>query len=202
MRSSRRRFALPTTALAVTLALAACGGDDPADRADAPEATDAGTAPEDGEPDGDGQDDATGANGVVTVPGLHAVETALEEVDGVAFAISRSGDYSTWDVDVATGDGAVEVSLDATGSTVRGTDTEEDLAPELRKAVEDAPVSLAEAIDVAIAEVPGDLDEAELDDETTGYLWTVAIDDGSGVVDVDVARTSGAVVGITERSGN
>lgn len=196
MRSSLRRFALPTTALAVTLALTACGADDPADRAGAPAASDAATAPEDGEPEGD----AAGANGVVTVPGLHAVETALEEVDGVAFAISRSDDYSTWNVDVATSDGVVEVRLDATGSTVRGTDTEDDLAPEHREAVEDAPVSLAEAIDVAIAEVPGDLDEAELDDETTGYLWTVAIDDGDGVVDVDIARTSGTVVGIGERS--
>lgn len=132
----------------------------------------------------------------VTASGVAAILAAQEEVDGVAFEIDDQDEDGTWEVDVRVGDRSVEVTVDAQGTVVR-TDDEDDLDAEDREALDSAAVPLEEAISIALEEVGGQLDDAELDEEDGTYVWKVSVDgtdDGRDDVEVSVDIVSGEVV--------
>lgn len=194
-----------TIALALTaaLGLGACAQEDDAPAGGAEETTSVAqegaddTQADDTEADDATSDDAAGetAGGPVAAPApvgegvaaaMTAIATAETEAGGIAYEIDDQDDDGTWEVDVAVDDRSVEVTVSADGSTVEGTE-EDDLDADDRAALDAASITLQEAIETAIGEVGGVLDDAELDEENGEYAWEVTVDGAdSGDDDVEV----------------
>lgn len=227
MRTTTRRTMTATLTLALALTLGACSaeetegpgvdgttagtpaapsdetptGDDAIDDAtdDVDETDDAGDT--DGDDDTDDADDTAGATGGaaagdLTASGLAAIEAAEADQDGTAVEIDDQDDDGTWEVTVRIGDRTVEVTVGADGE-VAGTDDEDDLDAEDIAALDAATTTLAEAIETAVAQTGGVLDDAELDEEDGTYVWKVSVDGtdaGDDDVEVHVDTVSGEVV--------
>ncbi|WP_134772636.1 PepSY domain-containing protein [Ornithinimicrobium flavum] len=187
-------------ALSATLGLAACGSDDdvtgPGVSAGTTDAV--ATADETGDDDSTGSDDpATGTtegstSGAVppgaedvTSLALAAVATAETETAGIAYEIDDQDDDGTWEVDVRAGDRSVEVTVSPDGTTVESTE-EDDLDAEDRDALDAASITVVEAIEIAVGEVGGVLDDVELDEEDGTYAWEVTLDGTDSGDDVEV----------------
>jgi uncharacterized membrane protein YkoI len=193
-----------TAALALTLALGmtACGSDDtpttetpgdgvavetPAGTTTTGDATNddtTGTA----STTTDDSSTATGG-GDLTGAALAAIATAETETGGVAYEIDDQDDDQAWDVHVRVDDRSVEVTVTADGSEVLQTQ-DDDLDSEDRAALDAATVTLAEAIEAAVNEVGGVLDDAELKTGDGQQAWEVTVDaDDRDDVDVLLSLT-------------
>ena len=188
-------------ALSATLGLAACGSDDdvtgPGVSAGTTDAV--ATAEETGDDDDSlaSEDPATGTTedgtGGAVPPGaedvtslaLAAVATAETETAGIAYEIDDQDDDGTWEVDVRAGDRSVEVTVSPDGTTVESTE-EDDLDAEDRDALDAASITVVEAIEIAVGEVGGVLDDVELDEEDGPYAWEVTLDGTDSGDDVEV----------------
>lgn len=189
-------------ALATTLGLSACADEDPVSAGVSPDATESvasGDATDDADDsddatdDGDDSDDAD-SSGPVAVPApsddptaiaLAAIATAEEEAGGTAYEVDDQDDDGTWEVDVRVGDRSVEVTVSADGATVVGTE-EDDLDGDDAAGLDAATISLTEAIEAAVAEVGGVLDDAELDEEDGTHAWKITVDGADAGDDVEV----------------
>lgn len=210
-------------ALSAALGLSACGGAD----GDATEGVTAGTtdgtpaatqqdddATEDGTVDStdddgasgsddddtaSGSDDATGAvDGDLTAFALAAIDTAEAETGGVAYEIDDQDDDGTWEVDVRVDDRSVEVTVSADGRTVEGTE-DDDLDDDDRAGLDAATITLQEAIEAAVAEAGGVLDDAELKEEDGSHRWEVSLDGTDRGDDVEVlVSVTGEVLGLDD----
>lgn len=125
---------------------------------------------------------------------LRAVGTAAAAAGGTAYELDDEDDYRRWEVDVMVGDRSVEVTVSGDGTTVISQDDDDDDDEDDRARLGRATVSMTEAIEIALAEVPGLLDDVELDDEDGQDVWEVGIDTGSDDVEVSVSTTDGTVV--------
>ncbi|TQM96181.1 hypothetical protein FB476_1045 [Ornithinimicrobium humiphilum] len=137
----------------------------------------------DDDPDDDGVDDD--GDGVVgggpaadlTPSALAAVETALGEVEGNAYYVDDRED-GFWEVDVATTDGAMRVTVGPDGTTVDGTpsQTPDALPDPGRQALAEAQLTLAEAVVEAVRAARGQLESAALVERDGGWTWQVVVD--------------------------
>ena len=208
-----------TLALALTasLGLAACDTDD-TDEPDAtvgdstPAATtDETTGPMDDDDATDTDDltadvdEVTGTGGAAPSPGddltavaLTAVATAEAETDGTAYEIDDQDDDGTWEVDVRVDDRSVEVTVAADGTAVESTE-DDDLDDDDRAALDAATITLAEAVELAVAEVGGVLDDAELEEEDGSFFWEVTLDGTESGDDVEVKVSVTGEILQTER---
>ncbi len=197
LRSARRATAPVALAVSLGLVLTACGGGSEPDVTPVPADT-AGETTDDGTDDtetSDGTDtpDPAATPEDLTAAALAAIATAEEHAGGTAYAIDDPDRDNTWEVDVATGDSAVEVEVDIAGSDVVRTEND-DLDPDDRRALDDATISLPDAIERTMAEADGTFDDAELDEEDDRYRWSVSVDRGSrDSVDYWVDMQSGEV---------
>lgn len=116
---------------------------------------------------------------------LRAIATAERSENGRAYEIDDEDDDNTWEVDVMVGDRSIEVNVSGDGNTVISRDDDDDADDDDRARLDRAQISLTQAIEAALAEVPGALDDAELDDEDDRDVWEVSID-VSGDDDVEV----------------
>ncbi|WP_131103925.1 PepSY domain-containing protein [Ornithinimicrobium sufpigmenti] len=134
----------------------------------------------------DGTTDGTSASttGDATAQALQAIQTAEEEAGGTAYAIDDQDDDGSWEVDVVVGDRSVEVTVGADGSVV-GTE-DDDLDDDDRAGVDAATITLSEAIEQAVGEVGGHLDEAELDEDDGSHFWDVSLDGTDRGDDIEV----------------
>lgn len=139
---------------------------DPATTGDAAEAT----------PDGSADD--------VTAQALQAIETAEGEAGGTAYGIDDQEDDGSWEVDVAVGDRSVEVTVGADGSVTSTED--DDLDDDDRAGLDAATITLSEAIEQAVGEVGGHLDDAELDEDDGTHFWEVSLDGTDRGDDIEV----------------
>lgn len=205
MRNSKRLTLTTALALTMTLGLAACGDSEPDTDApaDAPSAStpaetgadetttdDAAddTAADDGSgetaTDDAARDDATDATGGaaddLTALGLAAIDTAEAETGGTAYEIDDLDDDGTWEIDVRVEDHSVEVTVSKDGTEVLETE-QDDLDDDDRAALDAATITLQDAIELAISEVGGVLDDAELEGEDDGnpHHWEVSVDTDS-----------------------
>lgn len=83
------------------------------------------------------------------------------------------------------GDRSVEVTVSPDGTTVESTE-EDDLDAEDRDALDAASITVVEAIEIAVGEVGGVLDDVELDEEDGTYAWEVTLDGTDSGDDVEV----------------
>jgi uncharacterized membrane protein YkoI len=134
------------------------------------------------------------ATGTVTTDLEAAMAAALEEHPGVVVEAGFDDDDEatpTWDVEIVTDDGSrTEVTVDAGDGHVLHSERDDDGAP----AGFDR-TSLEDAVAAALESVPGEVVEAELDEDRPSE-WTVEILARSGgLMEVLVSVTDGTVVG-------
>lgn len=204
------RGLIVTAVSALALTISACGGDTPGEETspavtvnpteDAPveeptsaptEApTEATTPPSEPPTETAGPD--TGAPDDLTAAAIQAIRTAEAEVGGIAYEIDDIDDDGVWDVEVWVGDRSIEVEVSGDGASVVRTEDDDSMDSDDRAALESAQVDIVEAIEIAIGEFGGVLDDAELDDENDRWVWEVSI---QGVGDVDVDIQTGEIVG-------
>jgi uncharacterized membrane protein YkoI len=197
--STARR--IPLAALCLGLSLAACAGDGGGNETDPGEgdflagspgghktalpsddATAVSPSPSPEQPVG-GDDRNTAA--------LEAIATAEDHAGGSPYSIDGSDGNTSWEVEVAVGDRTVEVEVDQAGEVVETED--DDLGSADRQALDGAQVGLAEAVESALAEADGALQDVELDEEDDRYYWAVTVDVGGDDVDYRVDLVSGEV---------
>ena len=82
-------------------------------------------------------------------------------------------------------DRSVEVTVSADGTTVVSTE-EDDLDSDDRDALDAASITLVEAIKIAVQEVGGVLDDAELEEEDGTYGWEISLDGTDSGDDIEV----------------
>lgn len=126
---------------------------------------------------------------------LRAIATAQQAENGIAYEIDDEDDDNTWEVDVMVGDRSIEVDVSADGNTVLSRDDDDDADDDDRVRLDRAQITLTQAVEAALAEVPGALDDAELDDEDGQDVWEVSIDtQGDDDVEVYVSTQDGSII--------
>lgn len=206
MTNTRKLTVTTALVLSLSLGLAGCGadeGDDTSTPAGADVTGGANTTPtgDDAAPNGntsgntsddddaddtsdredDADDDAAdatasaGTSEDTNTAALAAIATAETETGGVAYEIDDQDDDGTWEVDVRVGETSVEVTVSADGTSVLGTE-DDDLDDEDRAGLDAAELTLTEAIELALADTPGVLDDAELDGDDNQHAWEITLD--------------------------
>lgn len=106
---------------------------------------------------------------------IQALSTAADAVSGTPYEIDDADDDQVWEVDVMVGERTHEVKVSRDGRNVVGQEKDDADDEDVRR-LQGAGLSLAQAIERALNEVPGTLDDAELDDDNNQAVWKVEID--------------------------
>lgn len=185
---------------AVALVLTACSAGTPAET---PAATQAPAATTAAAPSSAPASAAPAASASAAAPAnadernagaLAAIATAAADVNGTAYGIDDSDDDGTWEVDVLVGERTHELRVSSDGATVAQRE-EDDADRDDIDAVAAATVTLEQAIETALAEVPGTLDDVELDQDNNAVVWEVTIDEADTEdVEVYINAADGSVV--------
>ena len=188
-----RRPALIALTAALAVGVSACGESDPAP-GDGATTTSSAAQTSDETSAGETSSGATSETAPASSSGSDtwhtAIEAAEQEADGTAYEIDDQDDDETWEVDVAKGKTSSEVQIAADG-TVRGED-DTDLDDDDRAGLAAAKITLVEAIEAALEEADGSLDDAELEEEGGKHFWQVTVDTADRTeVEVRVDVTSG-----------
>lgn len=195
MRNSTRTLVTTAALVGLALPLAACGSSEddvsqpgvtagPEDSSDAPTAD----ATDDATGDATTGDDSTGgsADGGANATAFGAIDRAEAQAGGIAFELDRDDDGAGhWEVSVAVGDAEINVYVDLAGAEVLRTESDGTVSREETAALELAQVSMAEAIQIAVDEVDGVVEEVDLDEERGTVAWEVVMTDDTEVY-VDV----------------
>lgn len=218
-----KRFSTVSAAVALAAgSLAACGGNEPAieeapnseqtattdettsgddNTDDADDATDDGAnddeATDIGTTDGDQTDGATGG---AFAPNADSAsegrDAALAAVDaehgsgGVVIAQDWDNRITGWDVDVLLNDRVYEVDVNVDGAAIQ----EDDDVDDDDRTAADVPVTIGDAIDAALENTQGDIDDVNFDDG----VWEVELLSDGAEITVYVDSQSGEVLS-TER---
>lgn len=199
MRISTRTLVPTAALLALALPLAACGSEDddvsqPPVAPGPQETTDDATQEptEDGTTDDATPEDTGGDD--VNAGAFAAIDLAESEAGGTAFELDREGDGpGHWEVSVAVDGAEIEVDVDLTGTEVLGTDPDGDLSPDEIAGLDLAEVSMAQAIQIALDEVGGVVDEVDLEEGRNTVAWEVEME---GDIDVYVDVVTGEILEI------
>ncbi|MDO5681472.1 MAG: PepSY domain-containing protein [Propionibacteriaceae bacterium] len=106
---------------------------------------------------------------------LQAISTAADAAKGTPFEIDAEDDEGAWEVHVMVDTRTHEVEVSADGRTVTKQEDEEADRDDTRR-LGQAGLSLSHAIEAALREVPGTLDDVELADDNDIAVWEVTID--------------------------
>lgn len=129
--------------------------------------------------------DDSSAGEDLTAIALRAIDTAEEEAGGTAYEIDDQDRDGTWEVDVAVDGRSVEVTVSEDGSSVVRTE-DDDLDDDDRAGLAAATITLQDAIRLAVDEVGGVLDDAELEEDDGTHSWQVEVDGTDRGDDVEV----------------
>ena len=134
----------------------------------------------------------------LTALALSAIATAEDEVGGTAYAIDDQDDDGTWEIDLRVGDRSHEVTVAQDGASGVEKNEEDDLDDDDRAGLDAATITIAEAIEIAIDEVGGVLDDAELGEDDGRHSFEVTLDgtDRGDDVDVKIDVATGEVIEI------
>lgn len=207
MNTQTNRTLTAALALALAVGLSACGSSDntvegvDAQSPSAVETTDESTPPT--------SDDATTSDAAATTGGteetssdagssedaadedltaiaLRAIDTAEKEAGGTAYEIDDQDRDGTWEVDVAVDGSSVEVTVSEDGRSVVRTEDDGALDDDDKAGLAKATITLQDAIRLAIDEVGGVLDDAELEEENGTHYWEVEVDGTDRGDDIEV----------------
>jgi uncharacterized membrane protein YkoI len=116
---------------------------------------------------------------------LRAIATAEQDQNGKAYEIDDEENDDTWEVDVMVGDRSVEVKVSGDGNNVISSGDDNDAEEEDRARLARAQTTLQQAIEAAVREAPGAVDDVELGEEDGRDAWEVTIDT-TEIADVEV----------------
>ncbi|SMY11079.1 PepSY domain-containing protein [Brevibacterium jeotgali] len=205
MTNTRRHRPLHTLSTAViaaaALAVSACGSGDEAEQTDGIEQS---PAPQGEGAPADGAQSEETSTAESTLSGsaeggdlesvTAAIDTAESENGGTVHQIDWDDDEH-WEIDVV-GDREFEYQVSADGSTIEQTD-EDDADSDDQREVQQAEVSVLEALDVALGDTPGTIDDAELDEDDGALHWEVGIyaEGSSDSTDIRIDAQTGDITG-------
>lgn len=187
---------LAASAAAGALALAGCGNSDDAQQTDDAQQQSTAQAEDTESADDAGDDDAAADEKGGSLEAAHAaIDLAEKEIGGKAIEIDFD-DEKTWELTVLKGSEEHEVEINAEGTEVLKKEKDDDQADkEDVDALKKAKISLKEALERALDEQAGTIDEADLD--TDGKpTWSVEIypEGETDSVDVYVSAIDGSIV--------
>ena len=193
--------------LSLALLLTSCADD--SDRGDdALPAITAGTDGEETAPGDPARATEPDAGGEVTEPGsderretnsvvFDAIDLAEAEAGGVAVEVEyehRPDSDGVWEIEVAVAGEEMELLVGFDGTEVLDAKSDGTLDSEESDGLAVAEVGVADAIRIALDEIDGTFDEAELEREGDGFVWEVEIKQGRYTTEVHIDVVSGDVV--------
>lgn len=126
-----------------------------------------------------------------TQSALAAIKTAETSASGKAIELDWSS--NRWEVTVVAGKKTQELDVSANGQKVVRRHTEV-TDPEDYKRLQSVKHSMADAIQTATAQTPGDLAEADLESRRSKVVWELSIEKtGAGFANVYVDAVSGKI---------
>lgn len=194
-----------TSVAALALALSACGtpaednnSSNESETQQTQEATQ-NTEPDDMESqdtsdDMDDADDKDGSSNDAAAPtkggskdnALKAIDTAEKEIGGKVVDLDWDDDKSGWDVEVVKGNKSHEIEISPDGSKITNRDEVEDVDSDDRREHDAIKVDICKAIETALKDTPGGLDDVSVDEEQGQIMWEVDVYPEGGGSDVTI----------------
>lgn len=120
-----------------------------------------------------------------------AVQLAESSVPG-SKAVELDWDDGKWKVTVVAGNQETEFEIDADGKNVINREDDDDDSDDAEY-VKQVKISIIDASEIALDEVPGEFDSADLDEEDGNVVWKIEIDDPNDV-EVYVSAVDGKII--------
>lgn len=117
---------------------------------------------------------------------LKAIDTAEKEIGGKVVDLDWDDDKSGWEVEVYKGGKIHEIKIAADGSKIIERDDVENADADDRREYDAIKVDIRKAIETALKDTPGSLDDVSVDEEQGQIMWNVEIYPEGGGSDVDI----------------
>ncbi|HJG79361.1 MAG TPA: PepSY domain-containing protein [Brevibacterium senegalense] len=188
---------------AAALTLSACGGGEaapeeseaaPAQSADSGEAVPTAESTESAD-SADSSADSAQSRGGDLDDARTAVQTAEDENGGTAHSLDFD-DNDLWEVTVLADGTEWEYDISTDGSTIERTDEDTEDDADDQRELDQAEVTLIEALETALEDTPGTIDDIDLDEDDGTLRWDVSIhpEGDSGEQEIEVDAASGDIV--------
>lgn len=141
--------------------------------------------------DADDKDDSSDDAAAPTKGGskdnaLKAIDTAEKEIGGKVVDLDWDDDKSGWDVEVVKGNKSHEIEISPDGSKITNRDEVEDVDSDDRREYDAIKVDIRKAIETALKDTPGGLDDVSVDEEQGQIMWEVDVYPEGGGSDVTI----------------
>ncbi len=117
---------------------------------------------------------------------LKAIDTAEKEIGGKVVDLDWDDDKSGWDVEVVKGNKSHEIEISPDGSKITNRDEVEDVDSDDRREHDAIKVDIRKAIETALKDTPGGLDDVSVDEEQGQIMWEVDVYPEGGGSDVTI----------------
>ncbi len=117
---------------------------------------------------------------------LKAIDTAEKEIGGKVVDLDWDDDKSGWDVEVVKGNKSHEIEISPDGSKITNRDEVEDVDSDDRREYDAIKVDIRKAIETALKDTPGGLDDVSVDEEQGQIMWEVDVYPEGGGSDVTI----------------
>ena len=136
--------------------------------------------------DGSSNDAAAPTKGGSKDNALKAIDTAEKEIGGKVVDLDWDDDKSGWDVEVVKGNKSHEIEISPDGSKITNRDEVEDIDSDDRREYDAIKVDIRKAIETALKDTPGGLDDVSVDEEQGQIMWEVDVYPEGGGSDVTI----------------
>ena len=136
--------------------------------------------------DGSSNDAAAPTKGGSKDNALKAIDTAEKEIGGKVVDLDWDDDKSGWDVEVVKGNKSHEIEISPDGSKITNRDEVEDVDSDDRREHDAIKVDIRKAIETALKDTPGGLDDVSVDEEQGQIMWEVDVYPEGGGSDVTI----------------
>lgn len=134
----------------------------------------------------DSNDAAASTKGGSKDNALKAIDTAEKEIGGKVVDLDWDDDKSGWDVEVVKGNKSHEIEISPDGSKITNRDEVEDVDSDDRREYDAIKVDIRTAIETALKDTPGGLDDVSVDEEQGQIMWEVDVYPEGGGSDVTI----------------
>ena len=141
---------------------------------------------DDAEDKDDSNDAAAPTKGGSKDNALKAIDTAEKEIGGKVVDLDWDDDKSGWEVEVYKGGKIHEIKIAADGSKIIERDDVENADADDRREYDAIKTDIRKAIETALKDTPGSLDDVSVDEEQGQIMWEVEIYPEGGGSDVTI----------------
>lgn len=141
---------------------------------------------DDAEDKDDSNDAAAPTKGGSKDNALKAIDTAEKEIGGKVVDLDWDDDKSGWEVEVYKGGKIHEIKIAADGSKIIERDDVENADADDRREYDAIKTDIRKAIETALKDTPGSLDDVSVDEEQGQIMWEVDVYPEGGGSDVTI----------------